>query len=290
MKKQILSLAILVAPTLSFGFDKDDSETVVRQMMCATPKHYYGTKANLKRELNTILQDALRFEGLKSISELADRAGNKSGLRYATRSILAEAVFLAAITENRSALVDLTRMENNLCKRQSNVELSKLWGKKESAAPTSKGCERLTSALSNPETFMKNVKDQYDFIQDERFRTPKVKAEPKTIEKPTASELLSAAQIASEMESYKKSNRYVMNTGSFPEIPDIGKLTEKIDNAPDHGRMCAEKIPGALKASFESYNPNGNVVVVKNPDDEGRAKLQNENSGFSPKLPKAGQR
>lgn len=276
-----VSVVVSVAPTITLAFDKDDSETVVRQMMCATPKHYYSTKSGIKKELNGVLQDALRFEGVKSISELADRAGNRSGLRYATRSILSEAVFLAAITENRAALVDLTRLEMNLCKSKP----------KDGGMFSAKGCERLTKALRDPETFIKNAKDQYAFIQDERFRTPKVKGESKPVEKNSASDLLSASQTGAMMETYKKSNRYVMDSGAFPEIDSFGQLPEKIDNAPNPGQRCAEKSVGALKTTFENYTPGGNVVVLKDSEKGSRENTLSE-GGFSEKLraPGAGQR
>lgn len=254
-------IAPLLIPFASSA--QDDSELLIGQMMCTRPQTYFWDKVRIKKEFNGIVKASLNHEGVGSLAELAKKA-SKTGLQYYTRSMLNDAIFFAALTENRSALADLTLVETHLCRKPMDGFAGWL-GKRQSKGDA--GCERLLSALNNPDSFIKNAKKQYSYIQDEKNRHQNIKGsvKPKSLEEIKENiqgmDFLPGPRTEEMMKDYKNSNRYVLNTGEFASDAESAALNKK--GLKDYRQKCSEKIPDGLMDDVANYNPEGNLQDMR---------------------------
>lgn len=246
-------ISIFVYSTLVQAKDpvpsKDEADFTIRKSMCFSPKLFFGNKAELKKNLSDSVTTALRLEGVGSLSELALKARTQK-IRYASRTVLGGAIYLAAITENRSAFVDLVQFETNLCKAQ-----------KESGQ---NGCDRFIKALANQDAFQKTALDQYEFIQQEKnqFSQGEVPMAAKK-ETKSPSEMLALMKWGDEgpaPQGQKSSSPKDLDSSlkelslGFQEAIRPGK-NDRLDN-------CERKVAGALKDRFQNYDPAKSVIVA----------------------------
>lgn len=249
---KLIFMSILLSPTLVQANDaahvKDEADYTIRKTMCFSPKLFFGNKAELKKNLTESVTAALRLEGVGSLSELALKARTQK-IRYSTRTVLGGAIFLAAITENRSAFVDLVQFETNLCKAQ-----------KENGS----GCSRFMKSLSNQDAFQKTTLDQYEFIQEEKNQFSKGEV-PMATKKDSKSsgEMLALMKWGDELpapQAQKDSQPRDLDSSlkelsmGFQEAIRPGK-NDRLDS-------CERKVAGALKDRFENYDPAKSVIVA----------------------------
>ena len=250
---KLMFISIFVYSTLVQAKDpvpsKDEADFTIRKSMCFSPKLFFGNKAELKKNLSDSVTTALRLEGVGSLSELALKARTQK-IRYASRTVLGGAIYLAAITENRSAFVDLVQFETNLCKAQ-----------KESGQ---NGCDRFIKALANQDAFQKTALDQYEFIQQEKnqFSQGEVPMAAKK-ETKSPSEMLALMKWGDEgpaPQGQKSSSPKDLDSSlkelslGFQEAIRPGK-NDRLDN-------CERKVAGALKDRFQNYDPAKSVIVA----------------------------
>ena len=225
---KVLGLA-LIALLSSVAHASLSQDRTVRELMCVRPKFYYPTKGKLKFDLNRNIAVALKAEGVGSLAALAEKARLKP-LRYSTRTIMDDAIYIAAITENRSAFIDLASYEENLCRSKTKGACD----------------EKLVGVLNDKDSFQKTVRDQYEYFQLER----EYKGAP--LNTLTPEQIESIPMSLMDSGATKAPATAAKGTLDPKALKDLGEMialpTPKNINMADPN--CVEKVAGALRSTY----------------------------------------